>query len=208
MKALVIGATGRVGKKLIEYLLEDGHTVNAYLRSPENLLTENERLSIFIGDVQNYEALSESMLKVDAVFSCLSGRETKPDYSILSKGIKNITEVMGDLKVKRILSVAGAGILNDREFGLRRNRPGYPEIFKNVSAENLKVRDFLETTDTNWTLVSCPEIPDGDRTGTYRTEIDYLPEGGSRISTGDVADFMIKNVGTKEYFRKRVGISY
>ena len=122
--------------------------------------------------------------------------------------MQNIILAMESSGAKRILSVAGAGILDDTEHGLRRSRPNYPEIFRKVSAENWKVYESLEKSSINWTMVCAPEMPEEKRTGIYRTTNDYLPVDGTRISVEDVADFILKNLETKATFRKRIGIAY
>ncbi len=206
-KILIIGATGRVGKKLLEYSLEENANVSVLVRDDSNLMLR-EKIKIFYGDVLHKENLDEPIRGQDIIFSCLSGRKTKPDYTVLSLGIQNILESMQKHKVNRILNVAGAGILNDKEYGLRRNRPHYPGIFLKVSEENLKVLNILENSNISYTCVCAPEMPEGEKTGVYRVEIDYLPENGSRISTGDVAHFLISASGNPNYFRKKVGIAY
>lgn len=206
-KVLIIGATGRVGKKLLEYSLQEKASVSVFIRNDSELAFK-ERIKVYYGDVLHKETLKDAILGQEIVFSCLSGRKTKPDYLVLSKGIQNIIEVMQEYNVTRILNVAGAGILNDKEYGLRRNRPNYPSIFLKVSEENLKVLDILEKSNIIYTCVCAPEMPEGEKTAHYRTEIDYLPENGSRISTGDVAHFMISAATNPLYFRKKVGIAY
>jgi hypothetical protein len=207
-KIIVFGASGRVGKKLVVYALEDKYQVTAFIRNPDNLKIKHPNLDIFIGDVFNAVEVEKAIKGKDFVLSALSGRSTKPDYSVLSVGMKNIISGMEKAGVKRILSVAGAGILNDTEYGLRRNRPKYPEIFKLVSAENWKVYEALQKTNVNWTMVCAPEMPEEDRTGIYRATNDYLPIDGKRISAEDVADFILKNLEAETTYQKRVGIAY
>ncbi len=207
-KIIIFGASGRVGKKLVEYALDDKYQVAAFVRNPDNLKIKHSNLEIFIGDVFNAKEVENAIQGKDYVLSALSGRSTKPDYSVLSTGMKNIITGMEKSSVKRILSVAGAGILDDLEYGLRRNRPKYPEIFKLVSAENWKVYETLQKTNVNWTMVCAPEMPEEKRTGIYRTANDYLPIDGKRISAEDVADFILKNLETEATYRKRLGIAY
>lgn len=207
-KIIVFGASGRVGKKLVEYALDDKYQVAAFVRNPDNLKIKHTNLEIFIGDVFNTIEVEKAIKGKDFVLSALSGRSTKPDYSVLSVGMKNIIAGMEKSGIQRVISVAGAGILDDPEYGLRRNRPKYPEIFKLVSAENWKVYEALQKTSVNWTMVCAPEMPEEDRTGIYRATNDYLPIDGKRISAEDVADFILKNLETETTYKKRVGIAY
>ncbi|MBK6607701.1 MAG: SDR family oxidoreductase [Leptospiraceae bacterium] len=207
-KLIIFGASGRVGTRLIEYALSDKYKVTAFVRDRSKIKLTDSNLEIISGDVFNPEQVENAIAGKDFVFSALSGRSSKPDYSVLSVGMNNIVSGMEKAGIKRILIVAGAGILDDSEYGLRRNRPNYPEIFKFVSAENWKVYEALQKTKLNWTLVCAPEMPEDKRTGNYRTAIDYLPVDGRRIAVEDVADFFLQNIRTEAIFQKRVGIAY
>ena len=68
---LVIGATGKQGGAVAELLLENGHDVIAYVRSPESpsalaLSTAGARL--VTGDLADSEALASAAKGVDAIF--------------------------------------------------------------------------------------------------------------------------------------------
>jgi uncharacterized protein YbjT (DUF2867 family) len=68
---LVIGATGRQGGAVAELLLDHGHDVTAYVRSPESpaavaLSTAGARLAT--GDLADPRALGEAARGVDAIF--------------------------------------------------------------------------------------------------------------------------------------------
>ncbi|HNI91573.1 MAG TPA: SDR family oxidoreductase, partial [Leptospiraceae bacterium] len=205
---LIIGATGRVGQRLVQYSLNSNYKVTALVRDKSKLKSTNPNLEVIVGSVLDPQIIEEAIQGKEFVLTALSGRSTKPDYSVLSKGIENVVTCMEKAKVKRLISVAGAGILDDSEFGLRRNRPNYPEIFKLVSAENWKIYEYLKTKEINWTLVCAPEMPEEKRTGVYRATNDYLPLGGRRISVEDVADYILKILDEPETFKKRIGISY
>ena len=58
MKIVLIGATGFVGSKILEELLNRNHTVTAVLRNPEKLQNNNPLLSVVKGDVFDEPALA------------------------------------------------------------------------------------------------------------------------------------------------------
>ncbi len=207
-KIIIFGASGRVGQRLVEYALTDKYRVTAFVRDKNKITTSHPNLEILSGNVFNREEVENAIKEKDFVLSALSGRSTKPDYSVLSVGMKNIIAGMEKSGIKRVIGIAGAGILDDPEYGLRRNRPNYPEIFKLVSAENWKVYETFQKTNVNWTMVCAPEMPEEKRTGIYRTTNDYLPVDGRRISVEDVADFILKNLDNETTYQKRVGIAY
>lgn len=70
MKALVLGATGAVGKNLVQLLLEDDsfETVTVFVRRP--LGFENPKLTVHIVDF-DHPGQWHSLLAGDVLFSCL-----------------------------------------------------------------------------------------------------------------------------------------
>ena len=70
MKALVIGATGAVGKDLVDQLLKDDafEHVTAFVRRP--LAMENPKLTVHIIDFDHPEQW-QHLLQGDVLFSCL-----------------------------------------------------------------------------------------------------------------------------------------
>jgi hypothetical protein len=52
-----------------------------------------------------------------------------------------------------------------------------------------------------------PDIKDADVTVEYITSVNVKPEPFKNgINAGDIADFMLKNINTNEYFYQRIGI--
>ena len=67
MKLFVIGATGRTGQEIVQQVLDRGHHVTAFVRSPESMALKNERLSVLKGNATDESQLFEAMQNHDAV---------------------------------------------------------------------------------------------------------------------------------------------
>ncbi len=81
-KAVVIGATGLVGKHLLEYLLEDDFysAVTVYARKP--LEKENPKLTQIIGDLLDDDFFGDC-IEADHTFCCIGTTQSKtPDLSL------------------------------------------------------------------------------------------------------------------------------
>jgi uncharacterized protein len=210
-KILLIGSTGRVGGKVLELSLEFGFVLNLLVRNQDNLsekIHSDKNITTIVGNVLQLDILKSSMIDCDYIISTLSARKTKPDYSILSEGMKNIIESMKINSINRLIVVSGAGVLDDIQYGKYRDRPNYPQIFRSVSQENLKVLELLEKSKIDYTMICAPEMPFGELSKEFRVGIDFMPDGGRRISVEDVAFFSLKCLEDKEYFRKKIGIAY
>jgi putative NADH-flavin reductase len=207
MLLVLFGSTGRVGTRVLEYALADGHAVRAFVRNAARL-TPRERREIVQGDVLDASAVSGAIAGADAVISTLGGAGVDDPGDAQSQGMRNIVAGMTAHGVKRVLGVAGGGILDARNGGLRHDQPGFPAMFKKVSDKHKEAWLAMRDSDLDWTMVATGDIVPGERTGVYRTLEEFLPEGGRRISVEDVADFLLRELVEGKHLRKRVGAGY
>src|ERR1700738_2217365 len=73
MNLLILGATGRTGRLVVEQALAAGHTVTALVRSPEKLTIRNSNLRVVAGRATDPEDVARALANADAVLSTLGG---------------------------------------------------------------------------------------------------------------------------------------
>lgn len=207
MLIALFGATGRVGGRVLEYALAEGHQVRALARDPGKL-APRPGLEVVAGDVLDPGAVARVVAGADAVISGLGGAGVEEPGEAQSQGMRNIVAAMRAHGVRRVLGVAGGGILDSAKGGLRHDQPSFPAVFKKVSARHEEAWHAMRDGDVDWTMVATGDIVPGERTGTYRTLEDFLPEGARRISVEDVADFLLRELREGKHLRKRVGAGY
>ena len=207
MQIALFGATGRVGRRVLEYALADGHTVRALVRDP-NKLAPRDGLEIIQGDVLDAAAVARTVAGTDAVLSGLGGAGVQEPGEAQSQGMRNIVAAMQRHGVRRVLGVAGGGILDSPNGGLRHDQPTFPAIFKGVSARHKEAWIAMRDSGLDWTMIATGDIVPGERTGVYRTLEDFLPEKGNRISVEDVADFLVTELTARKHVQRRVGAGY
>ena len=207
MHLAVFGGTGRVGGRFIEYALADGHTVKALARDAGKL-APRAGLEVVQGDVLDAATVAGVIAGADAVVSGLGGAGVDDPGEAQSQGMRNIVAGMQQRGVRRVLGVAGGGILNSTEGGLRHDQPTFPAVFKKVSSRHKEAWHAMRDSNLDWTMIATGDIVPGERTGVYRTLEEYLPEGGRRISVEDVADFLLRALRDGLHLQKRVGAGY
>jgi hypothetical protein len=208
MHLIVFGATGMVGMQLIKQALFDGHHVKAFGRNvfTENL-PEHENLELIKGALFDEGEVRNALKGVDAVLSALGGAFDGNDKT-RSLGMKNIIAQMNKTKVHRIIGIGGLGVLNADENSLLIDQEGYPEQYIPVGKEHQKAWELLQDSNLEWTFVCPPDIIAAEATGVFTTNANYPPNPNHyRISAGDLALFMLKELDRKDYIHKRVGIS-
>ena len=61
MKIIVFGATGGVGKWVLEQGLKAGHEITAFVRTPQKVTITHENLAVVQGDAFDKEAVSAAI---------------------------------------------------------------------------------------------------------------------------------------------------
>ncbi|MCP3796135.1 NAD(P)-dependent oxidoreductase [Paenibacillus sp. CH40] len=211
MNLLLLGATGRVGRYILDYALADGHAVTVLVRSPDKLEDYapgyGNQLQIVQGDATNAEDVAQALKGgATTVISALNTDGT----TTLSANIALLIRLMQEQSISRLITVGTAGILQSRtEPDLYRYESSETRRRSTRAAEeHRRVYELLRESALDWTIVCPTYLPDGERTGIYRVEKDFLPEGGSQITTADTADFTYRQCKSYEFIRTRVGIAY
>jgi len=209
MKIVVFGASRGVGLKVVEQALEAGHTVTAFVRSPEKFEIKHDNLTVFKGDAMDTAAVGDAIAGQEAVISAL-GSSRPPVSDMMKTSAKNIVEGMKKHGLRRLVSTTGAGVrqpedkpkLIDHFIGFLLNL-----LAKDVmldSAENVKV---IQASELDWTVVRYPRLIDGEHTRKY--QVGFVgKDSGTQLSRADGADFVLKELIEKKWLRKLPIVSY
>jgi len=204
MNLLIVGATGGTGRALVEQALNQGHTVTAFVRSPERMKISHERLSITRGNVLDPESVDSAVRGKDAVLSALGHKRWFIKTSILSKGTQNIIAAMEKHGVKRFICETALGIGDKKgRLGLYYTLFVEPVMLYFYFRDKERQEDLIKHSKLDWIIVRPGQLTNGRKRGTYRHGIDL----GNwiltlRISRADVADFMLKQLTDDSYLRK------
>jgi nucleoside-diphosphate-sugar epimerase len=129
MTLLVTGATGHVGKHLINALLNQGEKVRALVKEGT---VENENVEIFYGDVFNKESLKKAVEDVDVIYHLaaivdyLAPKDAMFNVNVI--GTKNLLEVSKAKKFIYLSSTASMG-KKLKEIPANENTPCHPSDF-------------------------------------------------------------------------------
>lgn len=204
MNITIFGATGRVGSLVMQRALDEGHSVTAFVRDASRL--KQQPTKQVMGDVRVKEDVFQAIEGADLVVSALGTDKT----TTLTEAIPSIIEAMKQFGVKRIVTVGTAGILQSRTdpSKVRYEAGDSNRKLTFAAEEHHRVYDQLKATNLDWTIVCPTYLPDGEATGKYRVEKDYLPVDGKMISVGDTAQFVYDELMNQKFNQSRVGIAY
>ncbi|AFY36890.1 NAD-dependent epimerase/dehydratase [[Leptolyngbya] sp. PCC 7376] len=209
MKVVIFGATGTVGHQVVEQALAQGHEVTAFSRHPEKLEIPQKNLQLFAGDVMDSSTVEKAIAGQDAVV-CVLGSGKKLSGHVRSEGTRNIIQAMEKTGVRRLIcqSTLGAGeSWNNLDFYWKYVMFGF--ILRKVFADHLVQEELVAQSQLDWTIVRPSAFIDGDRTGNYRHGFPTDDRTITlKISTADVADFLLQQLTNSLYIGKTPGLSY
>jgi len=207
MKVLVFGATGGVGRHVVEEGLARGHDVTAFVRDPSRLDVAHERLTVFRGDVLDAASVERAVRGQGAVL-CSIGAGRKGQ--VRSEGTRNIVRAMEGAGVRRLVcqTTLGAGESSGNlnffwkhfMFGL---------LLRGAFADHEQQEAHVKRSALDWTIVRPAAFTDGGRTGEYRHGFSPSKKGLKlKISRADVAEFMLDQLTDDAYLHQTPGLSY
>ncbi|HQY93995.1 SDR family oxidoreductase [Caldilinea sp.] len=207
MKIALLGATGRTGRHILHAALLEGQQVSVLVRNPAKLTPDRDQVTIFLGDALDAEMVAYSMRECDVVGSAL-GLADNVEPDALSLATANIVNAMQQNGIQRLVVVAGAGILQDRQGErLRMEAPDFNPAYSPYAVEHRRVYDCLRQSQLDWTLV-CPGVMhDESSSGALRVEVDHLPTPAAKVTYADVGHFVYQLLATPEYQRQRIGVA-
>ena len=201
MNLLVLGATGRTGRLVVEQALAAGHTVTALVRSPEKLTTSNSNLRVVTGEATDTSAVSRALEGADAVISTLGGKG-----SVIADSTQAIVAAAREAGVSRVVVLSSWLVERDRMDAITRLLTGIAmgPVIKDQSAGE----QMLRRSDLEWTIVYASILTDGPANGS----VAVLPEGAKRglsqkISRADVAAWMVEAATGAQHSRSSVGVT-
>jgi putative NADH-flavin reductase len=207
MRLVVLGATGGTGVEIVRQGIERGHSVTAFVRSPERLKAFRDLINVKQGDLLNRAALEQGIKDHDAVLSGFGPRVpvSKADAHLLEQFAIALTNAMPRAGVRRVVVESVAFLFKNSILP-----PAYllgRLLFPRTVADASAMERVFGESELDWTMVRPPELTDKPYTGAYRVREGHLPRFGFKISRADVADFMLKAVENHSSIRKIVGVS-
>lgn len=202
----IFGATGRTGRRLVRAALDQGHSVRALVRDPASFLP-TPGVTVIVGDVLDPDAVVRTVDGADGALSALGGGTTAEPGQTRSLGMQHIVDALQGHGRRRLVALGGGGVLDaSNGTGLRSEQPGFPAVFRHVTAEHRAAWECMREAPVDWTYVCPPDIPDADPTGNYRVAADVMPEKPKALANGDLAEFMVTEFVERRFVGHRVGI--
>ncbi|MEH6525953.1 MAG: SDR family oxidoreductase [Sneathiella sp.] len=209
MKITIFGATGTIGRLLVNKALADGHTVTAFTRSPDKIKQSARHLHVINGDVLDPLAVAAAVQDQDAVI-CALGMPLLNKEGLRAAGTRIIVAAMEKAGVNRFVCLSGLGAGDSWDLlpwhykylivPLLMHR-----LFKDHNAQEVYVRD----SPLDWIIVRPSNFAKGESSRSYQHGFRKLDSSFKlKMAPPDIADFMLKQLASDAYLHQSPGLSY
>ena len=221
MKVTVFGATGGVGRQVVEQAVAAGHHVTAVVRNPDGLPAGVNHVRADL-DTVGLDVIRSAVNGADAVLSCL-GPRSKAEAGIVTKGTKLIVTAMKEMGVHRLIVISAVPVgtipsparpnppktdPGDGWFTSNVLTPIVKAAFRDTYRDLAEMEDVVRASGLDWTIARPPRLLDKKLTGRYRTDAVQNMPGGRSISRADLAHFMVQSLERPQTIDQLVRVAY
>ncbi len=201
MQITVFGANGKVGRKVVQLLLDEGYTVAAAIHTDTNYI-KHERLSTVECDIKNKDQVSKVLQGSNAVISCLGSWGT-PTKDILSTGMKIIIPLMQQHNIQRVISLTGSNVMLSSDpfdvinwLSVICIKIGAGKIYQD-GKDHIKL---LAQSNLDWTVLRSPVMRE-QKNSKYELSMKR-PRPWATVNRTDVAHALVALLRDQEYSKK------
>ena len=189
---LVLGGTGRTGKRFVSFVLNKGHRVKALVRNPEKMEIQNPNLELIKGSIVDFDGIDELLQGVDFVISMLGDAQLQKTENVNTAFVKKLIPAMRRQGIKRFLYQAGGFTKRYKErlpfltWILKNTLAGYSGLL-GQHRDNEAVIEYLveEAKDIEWMVHRASLISDGASKGVLKRH----KTKNSLATFGDCAEY-------------------
>jgi len=212
MDVLLLGASGRIGRRVADELLDRGHSVTGVSRGGEIEGVDDPELVSAAGDATDPTDVAQLATGHDAVASTL-GPGDDESTDVLVEMMEAAVEGLRRASVDRLVWTGGAGGLYVGPDTRLVETEDFPEEWEHLARSAIDAYGVLEAAeDLAWTyLAPAALIEPGERTGEYRTaegELVADDDGDSYISMEDFAVALADELEAENAVHTYLGTGY
>lgn len=208
MRVLVFGASGAIGSQVRERARAEGHSLVLFARDPARLEPLGAGEYVVRGDIADKAAVATAVRGVDAVISVLGPTSNSADQVALFEGFaRTLVSAMAAERVRRLVAISGAACslpAEQKRLGARLASAFVSLAVRNVVRAKQHELDVIAESGLDWIAPRPPRVVEGPASGSYRVGADAR---GMRITQGDLADFIVRQLTDDTYLRQAPFVS-
>jgi putative NADH-flavin reductase len=204
MKLLILGASGKTGKQLVEKALSAGNEVTAFVRNPQSLSIDHPKLLIKTGDARNEADVAAALRGQDAVLSALGS--LKSGDELIARSTEALIAAAQATGVKRIIMLSSMLVAPNYKPNFVGKLVG--SMMKGMIQDKSGGEELLKQSDLDWTIFYATSL-DKASAGLAVKVIgqDQTVSLSNGIARADVATYMLDQLTNKAAIKKALTIT-
>lgn len=208
MNVLLFGASGGIGREVRQQALAAGHQLVLFARNPSALEPITDRERVIEGDIADAILVGNALAGVDGVVSVLGPTSnTKDQVALFETFAQTLVAAMGAHGVRRVVTISGGAVdvAGDRKsLRARIVSAMVRRIVPHVVQAKQRELDVFAASDLEWVAPRPPRVVEGPATGRYAVGNGAK---GLRITQGDLAQFIVRQLTEDDYLRQAPFVS-
>lgn len=191
MRIFVVGASGGIGRLVIERGLARGHSFTGLSRESIRI-PHWPRLIAIEGHATDGALLRRELPGHDAVVFAL-GIDRRGRTTLFSQATRALLGAMRSTGLRRLVAVTGVGTGDTRgRGGFLFDRILFPLFARNRCADKERQESLIAQSDLDWTIVRPAPLVEGMAVEPFQAVTELAPDTVlTRISRPEVADFIL-----------------
>ena len=204
-RILVLGATGGVGRHVIEQAAGTDLEITALVRTPDKLRASAGRLRVVTGDIRTGSSnIRDAFERQDAVISALGVGQSFKSGGLIRQAARLIVSAMREHGVRRLVFTSAFGV-----GATWQDTPLVPRLFvktllRGVYADKAAGEEIITNSGLDWTIVYPAGLTSGPRSGSARVGERLALSGFPRVSRADVAAVLLQQLDDQRFVGKGV----
>jgi nucleoside-diphosphate-sugar epimerase len=211
MQVTVFGATGGIGRHVVDQLLATGHDVVAYARNSVKLDREHPHLRLVTGELTDRDNVRQAVKGSDAVISALGPSLKRGTTGTpVADGTRTIVEAMQATGVRRFVGLATPSVPDRRDNPTLKAKilPVVAKLmFPNALLELRGMTQAVTDSGLDWTIARITKPTNKPATGTTRAGYLGVDNVGSAMTRTDIATFLVGQLTDPTYHQAAPAIS-
>lgn len=209
LKIAVLGASGGVGRRVVDRALDRGFDVVGQTRNASKLTEVAARVRVLAFDPREAGKLGEFVSGSDAVIFAL-GVDTTGATTLFSEVTGALIAAMKKAQVKRLIAVTGIGAGETRGHGgFLYDRIIFPLFTRKRYADKDRQEALVAGSDLDWIIVRPAPYVNSKPTVPLEVHTNIGPDTVLRgITRDEVAAFVVEQIGSDRYLRQRPFIGH
>jgi putative NADH-flavin reductase len=206
MKVAIVAASDQTGTQLIEQALAAGHEVIGLARTPENIKSDDPRVTKRRGDAFDAQSIIDGLEGADAVITSVGKRDLfDKRYNLSTAAHEAVIAGMRKHNISRLLVISSTGAARIKRDGIQRNI--YLFLRRKYYADMYQMELQVMSSGLDVTVLRAPYLVDEGVPGKYHVIEEENYPVGINITRSNLANFLVNELENRQWDNRVIAVA-